>query len=68
MSLIMLEDFIKKKVKLTDNEATKISKVIGEFKLREAYSLMWFNNSTSFVVKWNKKNKKFSMRMFSCAC
>lgn len=44
MSLIMLEDFIKKKVKLTDNEATKISKVIGEFKLREAYSLMWFNN------------------------
>ena len=44
MSLIMLEDFIKKKVKLTDNEATKISKVIGEFRLREAYSLMWFNN------------------------
>lgn len=40
MSLIMLEDFIKKKVKLTDNEATKISKVIGEIKLREAYSLM----------------------------
>lgn len=29
MSLIMLEDFIKKKVKLTDNEATKISKVIA---------------------------------------
>jgi len=30
MSLVILEDLIKKKVTLTDREATKIGKVVGE--------------------------------------
>ena len=30
MSLVILEDLIKKKITLTDTEATKISKVLGE--------------------------------------
>ena len=31
MSLVILEDIIKKKVSLNDEEATKISKIIGEY-------------------------------------
>lgn len=30
MSLVVLEDLIKKKMTLTEKEATKISKVVGE--------------------------------------
>ena len=30
MSLVILEDLIKKKITLTDAQATKISKVVGE--------------------------------------
>ena len=33
MSLVILEDLIKKKITLTDKEATKISKVLGEREL-----------------------------------
>ena len=35
MSLVILEDLIKKKITLTDAQATKISKVVGE---RQSYS------------------------------
>lgn len=32
MSLVALEDIIKKRVNLTDLEATKVSKLIGQYK------------------------------------
>ena len=38
--MIILEDIVKKKIKLTDSEATKVSKFIGKWKQLPSLSLM----------------------------
>ena len=54
MSLVILEDIIKKKVTLTDIEATKISKVIGKHKafLNIVEDVTWWREVTNFIFEW----------------